>query len=296
MLKTIYKLNKKNSFLAAVLFAISFTSYAQNEHSQQNTQSIHQLWNSLLAENVETINNGHSTEVNYAGIQIQREQLTHYLDLLAGVTQTEFDTWQKPKQLAFLINAYNAWTVELIVSNLASDEHKNLKSIRDLGSFFSSPWSKEFIPLLGKKLSLDDIEHGLIRGAIDETGPNKGKAKYNEPRIHFAVNCASIGCPAIREEAYTAEKLEAQLEQQTIRFLSDSSRNFAKGDTLNLSSIFKWYRGDFENGYKGAKSLSEFTLLYAQELKLSSEQQKALKNKDMDINFTDYNWDLNALN
>lgn len=292
MLKTIYKLNKKNSFLATILFAISFTSYAQSEHSLQNTQSIHHLWNTLLAENVVTINNGHSTEVNYAGIQIQREQLTRYLHLLTGVTQTEFDTWKKPKQLAFLINAYNAWTVELIVSNLASDEYKNLKSIRDLGSLFSSPWSKEFIPLFGKTLSLDDIEHGLIRGAVDKNG----KPKYNEPRIHFAVNCASIGCPALREEAYKAEKLEAQLEQQTIRFLSDSSRNFAKGNTLNLSSIFKWYRGDFENGYKNATSLHEFTLLYAHELKLSSAQQETLTSKDMDINFIDYNWDLNALN
>ena len=91
-----------------------------------------------------------------------------------------------------MINAYNAWTVEFILT-----KYPDLDSIKDLGSFFNSPWDKEFIPLLGKTVSLNDIEHGLIRGSD----------RYNDPRIHFAVNCASIGCPALREEAYTGDKL-----------------------------------------------------------------------------------------
>lgn len=104
------------------------------------------------------------------------------------------------------------------------------------------------MPLLGKTRSLDDIEHGLIRG----------NGKYNDPRIHFAVNCASIGCPALREEAYNATDLESQLQEQTVRFLSDMTRNIAQDNTLSVSSIFKWYGDDFEQGFKGANTLQQF--------------------------------------
>jgi hypothetical protein len=287
------------ALISSSLLAISFASAAQDDvktYAKSDTNNMHILWNKLLNDNVVAINNGHSTEVNYAGFRAQHSQLKAYLNNLSSITQSEFNDWEKPKQLAFLINAYNAWTVELIVSNYQTKKYPNLKSIRDLGSLFSSPWSKEFIPLFGDTLSLDDIEHGLIRGAVDTRVTNIGKSKYYEPRIHFAVNCASISCPALREEAYTAEMLETQLQQQTVRFLSDESRNFAEGNDLNLSSIFKWYKDDFEKGFKGATNLQEFLLLYANELKLSTVQQQTLKSDNMDINFLDYNWDLNAIN
>lgn len=258
---------------------MSFTSSAQ---------SMHTGWSTLLSKHVVAINNNHSTEVDYAAIKLEHGKLTAYLELLSAVKQTEFDDWSKPKQLAFLINAYNAWTVELIVSNLASDKHSDLKSIKELGGFFSSPWSKEFIPLLGKTRSLDDIEHNLIRGS------SRYPSRYNDPRIHFAVNCASIGCPALREEAYTADKLEAQLQQQTIRFLSDTSRNKAQENTLSVSSIFKWYGDDFEKGFRGENSIQQFFLQYSTALKLTPAQQKALKTDKMKIKFLDYNWALNA--
>ena len=183
-----FKTPLKALLLGSALLATSFASKAQN---------MHEGWNTLLNNHVVAINHGHSTEVDYAAIKAKHSELKTYLDSLSAVTQNEFDTWEKPKQLAFLINAYNAFTVELILT-----KYPNLKSIKDLGSFFSSPWSKEFVPLLGKTRSLDDIEHGLIRGS----------GKYNDPRIHFAVNCASIGCPALREEAYTADTLDAQLK------------------------------------------------------------------------------------
>ncbi|MBH0012649.1 DUF547 domain-containing protein [Pseudoalteromonas sp. NZS100_1] len=275
MLKTPLKALLLGSALVATSFATSFSAQAQ---------SMHDSWNTLLNKHVIEINQGHSTEVDYAAIKREHAQLKTYLDSLTAVTQSEFDAWEKPKQLAFLINAYNAWTVELIVSNLASKEHPDLKSIKDLGSFFSSPWSKEFVPLLGKTRSLDDIEHGLIRGS----------GKYNDPRIHFAVNCASIGCPALREEAYTATDLESQLQEQTVRFLSDMTRNMAQENTLSVSSIFKWYGDDFEKGFRGTNTLQQFFLQYSDALKLIPAQQKALKNDDMKVEFLDYNWDLNV--
>jgi len=287
----------KSLLLNLTLLTGLFASPAHaNVKSDISADITHQVWNKLLTDNVVAINNGHSTAVNYSGFKAQHSQLKTYLNSLSAISKSEFNDWYKPKQLAFLINAYNAWTVELIVTNYQTEKQPKFESIKDLGSFFSSPWSKKFIPLFGETMSLDDIEHGLIRGAVDETGANIGKSKYNDPRIHFAVNCASIGCPALREEAYTSEMLETQLQQQTIRFLSDASRNFAKDNTLNISSIFKWYRGDFEKGFKGATSLQEFLLLYTNELKLSTVQQQALKSDDIDINFLDYNWDLNALN
>ena len=275
MFKTSLKALVVGSALVATSFATSFSAQAQ---------TMHDSWNALVTKNVVAINNGHSTEVDYAAIKLQHKELKSYLDSLTAVTQNEFDTWEKPKQLAFLINAYNAWTVELIVSNLASKEYPNLKSIKDLGSFFSSPWSKEFVPLLGKTRSLDDIEHGLIRGS----------GKYNDPRIHFAVNCASIGCPALREEAYTATELESQLQAQTKRFLSDMTRNIAQENTLSMSSIFKWYGDDFKKGFRGANTLQQFLSQYPDALKLIPAQQKALKNDDMNVEFLDYDWDLNA--
>lgn len=256
-----------------------------------NASKLASEWTRLLNNKVIAINDGHSTAVNYQAFLAQHGELKAYLKKLTAISHSEFMRWDKNQQLAFLINAYNAWTVELIVRNLSTNENKDLKSIKDLGSFFSSPWSKKFIPLLGEIRSLDNLEHDLIRGAVDETG----QSTYNDPRIHFAVNCASIGCPALREEAYNSDNLEQQLEHQTRRFLSDSSRNYHKNNTLYLSSIFKWYRDDFDKANKNSTSLAQFILQYADALKLTSDQQNSLLNDKMAFKFLDYNWDLNAL-
>jgi hypothetical protein len=232
----------------------------------------------LLATHVTPVNNGHNTAVDYAGFLKQRSELKVYLQALEDVSQAEFKAFSEAEQLAFLLNAYNAWTIELILT-----QYPDLKSIRDLGNIFRSPWKKSFIPLLGKTVSLDDIEHDFIRG----------ENKYNEPRIHFAVNCASIGCPSLREEAYVAATLDAQLEAQTLRFMSDKSRNRIEDDTLYLSSIFKWYKGDFEFGFRGADSLESFVLLYKDSVSISPAQQTKLENEQMKIRYLDYDWLLN---
>ena len=238
----------------------------------------HSHWNQLLTNNIVTA--GASTQVDYAGMDKQSALLQQYLNSLSNVKKGEFDGWTKNDQLAFLLNAYNAWTVKLILS-----DYKNIESIKDLGNVFKSPWKKTFIPLFGDDVSLDHIEHTLIRGSD----------RYNDPRIHFAANCASIGCPALRNEAYDGAQLDKQLEEQAQHFLSDSTRNFAKGDRINLSSIFKWYRGDFEAGWRDAYELSEFLLLYADALSLTAEQIDALEADDMDIKFLDYDWHLNII-
>jgi len=137
--------------------------------------------------------------------------------------------------------------------------------------------------LLGEVRSLDDIEHGLIRA----------EGQYEEPRIHFAVNCASIGCPALAPTAYTGEHLNTQLEKVTRFFLNDRSRNRLDGDTLNVSKIFDWYSKDFERGWGGYKSLIQFFSNYKKALGLSERDIQRLKSGDIDIDFLDYDWQLN---
>jgi hypothetical protein len=209
-----------------------------------------------------------------------RAALRAYLDTLAQVSEQEFMAWGKPQQLAFLINAYNAGMVELVLTR-----YPKLRSVWDFGKVFNNPFKKRFITLFGRDYSLDMIEHETIRvpGA------------YDEPRIHFAVNCASIGCPMLREEAYVGERLKAQLEEQTRRFLSDRSRNRynAANGSLEVSEIFKWYREDFEKGYRGIRSREQFFAKYAAQLAENPQHQKQLRERKPDIRHLDYDWDLN---
>lgn len=239
----------------------------------------HSGWNALLKKHVVVLRGGQATQVDYAGMAADRAQLKHYLDRISAVSRIEFDRLGKQEQLALLINAYNAWTVELVLT-----AYPNLASIKELGSVFRSPWKKRFILLLGDTRSLDDIEHGLIRGS----------GRYDDPRIHFAVNCASVGCPALRADAYTADRLDAQLDDAVKAFLSDRTRNRLDGKVLKLSSIFKWYRQDFEKGWRGANSLGQFIALYSQPLGLNIDTAKRLADGGTEIDFLDYDWRLNA--
>jgi hypothetical protein len=240
----------------------------------------HTAWDGLLQRHVVTVGRGHATQVDYSGIATERIRLEEYLATAAAVTRTSFDRWAEAEQLAFLINVYNAWTIELILTG-----DPEIGSIKDLGSWWQSPWKRSFIDLFGARVSLDDIEHGLIRDAD----------RYREPRIHFAVNCASIGCPALRPEAYTGERLTAQLGDATEIFLGDRSRNRLDGDVLRVSPIFKWYRADFERGWGGYTSLAQFLATHALALGLSDTDVVRLQSGAIAIEFLDYDWRLNRI-
>lgn len=238
----------------------------------------HGKWHGLLQNHVELLDEGRTSRVDYAGIMENRSELDAYLQSLSLIDQLVFDSWSTDEQLALLINAYNAATVSLILSR-----YPNLKSIKDIGSLFRSPWRREFISLLGKTMTLDEIEHQLIRGS----------GRYKEPRIHFAVNCAAIGCPALSNKAYEPETLEQQLESASKMFLSDRSRNYFSENRLYVSSIFKWYREDFEQGWQGINSLQEFLSGYSAELELDDQALANLQNNRLRIRFLSYDWDLN---
>ena len=241
----------------------------------------HAAWNTLLEKHVVLIADGKASQVNYAGFQTDRAMLRAYLDALSAVTEAEYQRWSSPQRLAFLINAYNAFTVELILTR-----YPDLRSIRDLGSLLRSPWKQPFFTLLGAERHLDNIEHDLIRAP----------GVFDEPRIHAAVNCAAIGCPMLRNEAYTADRLEAQLEDSMRRFLTDRSRNRfeAERKTLWVSRIFDWYKGDFEQGHQGMTSLDATFVRYADALGDTSQERQAIRRGGLRIRYLDYDWALNA--
>ncbi len=240
----------------------------------------HGSWDALLKRHVVIISGGNVSRVDYTGIQRDRAMLKRYLDALSAVSQSDYQHWTKPERLAFLINAYNAFTIELILT-----KYPDLHSIKDLGSFFQSPWKKRFFNLLGKKRHLDDLEHNLIRAP----------GAFDEPRIHFAVNCASIGCPMLRNEAYTAERLDKQLEDGIRRFLSDRTRNRfdAASGTLWVSKLFDWYGKDFARGYHGFSSLKSTFATYAELLTDDPQARQRIRAGDYRIDFLEYDWRLN---
>ena len=246
--------------------------------SAQSAEFDHSDWDRLLASHVVAIGDGYATAVDYAGFAKDRVALNRYLERLANVSEATFDSWPEADQLAFLINVYNAWTVELILTR-----YPDLDSIRDLGSLFSSPWKKSFVRLFDNSVTLDHVEHTLIRGS----------GRYNEPRIHFAVNCASVGCPALASEAYRGSEIDRQLDAATDRFLRDNSRNRFRDGRLEVSSIFKWYRDDFETGWRGAESLGAFLALYPESLGLSAADAARAADGDIRIRFLSYDWALN---
>jgi hypothetical protein len=248
--------------------------------SAQAFDPTHGAWTALLRKQVRLLRGGQATQVAYAGLAADRAALKAYLDSLSAVTPATFGGWGKAERQAFLINAYNAFTVELILG-----KYPELKSIKDLGSVFSSPWKPKWIPLLGGKVSLDDIEHAMLRKRGD----------YDDPRVHFAVNCASIGCPALREEAFVAARLDAQMDEQAQRFLSDRTRNRynVQRGRLELSKIFDWYGEDFRLGHRGIASLAAFAGRYADQLADAPADRERIRAGSVDIAFIDYDWALN---
>jgi hypothetical protein len=276
------KILKKQIYQIPCLAIVSLFLMMTIIGSAETFDHAHGAWNLLLQEHVRWDPDLTASEVDYDRLKSNPVPLDRYLDQLSAVSRAEFDRFGRDQQLAFLINAYNAFTVQLILT-----EYPDLKSIKDLGSFFSSPWKKKFFRLLGESQSLDGIEHGLIRGS----------GRYNEPLIHFAVNCASIGCPALLDEAYVAEKLDQQLLGSTRSFLKDRSRNrFNAGNgTLNVSSLFDWYAEDFAKGWRGYDSLQDFFRTHADWITDDPVAARRLLAGPLGIEFLDYDWKLNVL-
>ncbi len=228
----------------------------------------HALWTEVLKAHVK------GDRFDYEALKRDPQKLRRYLDRLHAVTPAELASWTREQRYAFWINVYNAHTVDLIVGEYPLD------SIRDLGGLFSKVWDKEFIEMRahhpdGKddELSLDDVEHAILR------------PRFEDARIHAAVNCASIGCPPLRNEAFVAERLDAQLDEQMRAFLADESRNrFDRaGNRVRISKIFDWFAGDFE---RDAESVRAYLRRYH-----PGDDDAWIQ--DAKVDYLDYDWDLN---
>ncbi|TGV04120.1 DUF547 domain-containing protein [Flavivirga rizhaonensis] len=209
----------------------------------------HSTWNTLLQKHVS--NKGH---VNYKTFKSDRNELVNYITYLGK--QTPQDSWAKEAKLAYWINAYNAMTIDLIL------RYYPVKSIKDI----KKPWEQRFWKLGEKWYNLNEIEHQILR-------------KMGEPRIHFAIVCASFSCPKLQNNAYTASSINKQLTNATKEFLNDPERNTISENTLGLSKIFQWFAKDF----KQTGTLTDFLNQYS-DITISDKAKK---------NFKDYNWDLN---
>jgi hypothetical protein len=251
----------------------------------------HAAWDALLGRHVRLAPDGRSSRVEYAGFMADRAALGSYLRSLSAVTAAAYAGWSAPQQFAFLANAYNAFTVEKILTRWP-----DIRSIRDFGSVFGNPWKDRFFTLLGKAQHLDGIEHETMRAP----------GAFDEPRVHVAVNCASIGCPLLDRRALvgaSAAALDAQLEDLLRRFLSDRTRNRFNPQTrtLELSKIFDWYADDFRRGgasflgYAGFASVAEVGARYADLLADRDADRALLRARQARVAYLDYDWSLNAV-
>lgn len=259
----------KRLLAVCALFAALFAAHparAAFDHS-------HAAWTALLKKHVVVLDGGKASKVRYAGFAADRAALKAYLATLSAVSEGEFRGFTKPQQLAFLINAYNAHMIEKVLTR-----YPDIRSVWDFGKLIGNPFKDRFFTLLGKPMSLDGVEHDTIRAP----------GAYAEPRIHFAVNCASVGCPMLREEAFVGERLDRQLEEQTRRFLSDRSRNRydAAAGALEVSRIFDWYGKDFGplEAWLGARAAL---------LADAAEAQSLVRDGKAKVRFLDYDWALN---
>lgn len=255
-------------FITGIVFQM--TAFAQSfDHS-------HEKFTQVLDKHVVVYDNDLKSVINYNQLAKNIEPLNAYLDSLSAIEKPLYQSWTNQQQLAFLINAYNGFTLKLIVDNIEKFRSGEAESIRDLGGLFSTPWEKPFFTLLGEKRTLDWVEHEKIR--VD----------FDEPRIHAALVCAAISCPKLRTEAFSAGNLYAQLNDQMITFLSDRDKNGIDGKGIYLSKIFDWYQDDF-NG------LHNYLSKYANALSDAPRQKEKMKQQSLNIRFVDYNWKLNSI-
>ncbi len=249
-------------FLILTLLSISlFRCGSLNPSKKGTVPPSHEVYNNLLRKYVDEFG-----MVNYNGFMDERSTFKGYLKELR-VNPPDVTTWSKNDQMAFWINAYNAFTIELILDNYP------ITSIKDIGAklqipFVNTPWDVKFIEIGGEEYDLNNIEHNILR------------KNFDDPRIHFAIVCASLSCPNLRPEAYTGEKLEAQLTHQTKRFLADTNKNKITKTDIKISKIFSWFKGDFTK----KETLITFLNKYAPEM----------IPPEADISYMKYDWSLNA--
>jgi len=249
----------KRHFLILILISIVFGFYGWIEQAAA-VKDGQAIWAELLKKYVKP------GGVDYAGFKSEEENLDQYLKVLE---LKDLKTLSREEQFAYYINAYNAWTIKLILS-----AYPGIKSIKNLGTFWKSPWKKKFVRMNGELLSLDDIEHHILR------------PRFKDPRVHFAINCSAVSCPPLRSESYMGSLLDQQLDEATRSFINDPNSYRLEGDAFYVSRIFKWFAEDFDN------DVLAFYMKYARE---DLEKKLAEKKDVIQIKYLNYDWSLNDI-
>lgn len=257
--------------------------HAQFDHS-------HAAWDSLLQEYVK------EGWVDYSGLLQDRARLDAYLRTMAEVSQAEYDTWSDEQIIAFWVNAYNAFAVQLVLDHYPIKASFLKRFVFPSNSIWhiDNVWEGPKQTFVGRQLSLDGIEKGILL------------TEYDEPRIHFVVNCASVGCPHLLDEAYTAEKLEAQMTQQTRFFLKSETHGLRMEPARNrlyLSSLFDWYIGDYRPSpdygpvpQVATKGANEPVIAFIAQFIEDEATRRQLIERDWSVRYLDYDWHLNDAN
>jgi Protein of unknown function, DUF547 len=231
------------------------------KRSSQSRPVTHAVWDTLLHRHV-----GADGWVDYEGFRRDSGLLKQYLTTLSGAHPND-RYWTREEQMAYWINAYNAFTVQLVT------QHYPVPSIKDIKRgvpFINTVWDIQFIKIEGYQYDLNNIEHNILRPV------------FKDARVHAAVNCASYSCPALRAEAYVPERLDAQLTDAMQRFVRDPLKNRIEPEKADVSSIFKWFSGDFD---RDAGSVRAFINRYT----------PAPIAPGTDIDYIEYDWRLNDL-
>lgn len=229
------------------------------------------------------------SRVDYAALAADRAQLDRYLDWLASVSASEFQGWSEAEQIAYLINAYNAYTIKTILRHYPIEGGGLLNrvlypdnSIRQIDGAFDGIRHR----VAGREMTLDDIEHEHLR------------KDYHEPRLHFALVCAAVSCPPLRRAAYRGERLDEQLDDQGRRFLNDPQHNRFDRERgrVQLSKILEWYGEDFrgytpESGYAGSEATRGVLAFVSRYL--PEPVAAFLERGEYRVEFLDYDWTLN---
>jgi hypothetical protein len=218
----------------------------------------HELWDALLKKHVRA-----DGMVDYKGFVRDSNELNCYLRVLESAHPND-KSWSRNEQMVYWINAYNAYTIQLIVRNYPMS---SIKDIKKGVAFVNSVWDLKFIRIQGFTYDLNNIEHNILRPV------------FKDARIHAAINCASFSCPKLLPEAYTADKLDTQLDTAMRGFVNDPLRNRISPEKAEISEIFKWFKGDFERD----GSLRDFLNKYSV-VKITEKT---------DISHIDYDWALN---
>ena len=253
-------MKKLNIVLFSFLLVGLSACFSVKERDSQSKPISHAAFDSLLRKHVNT-----EGWVNYQGFIKDSTAFNAYLNLLSKNLPNS-KNWKPNEEKAYWINAYNAFTIKLICNYYPVASIKDIKKGIPL---VSDTWQIEFINIEGKKYSLNNIEHGILR------------PKYSDPRIHAAINCASRSCPKLPNEAFTAEKLDAQLDLVMRNFINDNTRNkITSAQKAELSKIFTWFAGDF-------KKANPSVIAFINKFSNTKLNEKA------DISYLDYNWQLN---